>query len=299
MQRLVKVPYIHENSGNIEGYFYLRLSDAHWAENGFEQHLEGSVWNQRGWTFQERLLSKRILHFPKDVFCLECRTRDYTEDNQPAVASVSRTPWLQNDGPRLQSEMAGVVAKNDRLYRRWYELLGRYSIREFTYSKDKLPAIAGLAHEMASFLEDMYMDGLWRDDLSRGLMWTIVDEDYDHVKSNSDRAPSWSWAHFDGWLHWSGSEDANLDSKNYICGFTFLEYRNDLEIDGQIEGASSQLKVRGKLLDVSAAFERPRSTGHTSTTHDILLENAKIGKGFLDLSRTSHVEPGLRAFLVH
>jgi hypothetical protein len=40
-----------------------------------------SVWNTRGWTFQERLLSRRILYFGRHQLLWECQTCRWTEDN--------------------------------------------------------------------------------------------------------------------------------------------------------------------------------------------------------------------------
>jgi hypothetical protein len=295
MQQLVKVPYHHEGSDNPDEHFYLCLTDARWAENSFDKYIEDSVWNQRGWTFQERLLPKRVLHFAKDVFCLECRSRDYTEDNRPALASVNRTPWLENDGPRLQSEEGAASSREDRLYRRWYTLVERYALRDFTYAKDKLPAIVGLAQEMAGFLGDVYMDGLWKKDLSRGLMWNTVD--YGHIKLHSNRAPSWSWAHFDGHINWTSSLEVDLRSEQYICGFTLLESTTGIETADQVARTCGRIKVSGKIMDITAAL-RQASEGLTQT-HDIMLQNVKIGEGALDLKDTSYIKPGLRAFLVH
>jgi hypothetical protein len=289
-QPLAKVPYLHKDSGKLEGHFNLRLTDAHWAENSFDKHIEESVWNQRGWTFQERLLPKRVLHFAKDAFCLECRTRDYTEFNQPGTASGNRTTWFENDGHRLLRELP----KQDRLYLRWYALVERYCLRDFTYAKDKLAAIAGLAQEMAGFVDDVYLGGLWKNDLCRGLMWDTVDmdDDYTRIKAHSDRAPSWSWAHFDGRITWASA------SANYQCIlFTLLDYKTT-QIADQVAGTCGWIKVSGKLMDVSAALLKQPSVGYVST-HNIILKDLKIGEGTLDLKDTSYAKPGLRAFLVH
>jgi hypothetical protein len=296
-QQPVKVPCHYKESDNPDEYFYLYPTYTHWAENSFDKYIEGSVWNQRGWTFQERLLPIRILHFAKDMFCLECRSRDYSEDNRPALASVNRTPWLPTNGPRLQSKDFTALSKEDRLYSTWYALVELYATRDFTYAKDKLPAIAGLAQEMAGFVGDTYMAGLWKNDLCRGLMWNTVD--YDDVRLQRNRAPSWSWGHFDGYISWNQSLSVDLRSQQHICGFTLLEPTTSIETADQVTGICERIKVTGKLIDVSAALQKQALDRTTNKTHDIMLQNVKIGEGKLDLKDTSHIKLGLRAFLVH
>ena len=59
--------------------------------------------------------------------------------------------------------------------------------------EDKLPAISGLAIELAGAIQDEYVAGLWCNDILRGLMWSTWP--FLHVKKPEVwRAPSWSWA---------------------------------------------------------------------------------------------------------
>jgi hypothetical protein len=269
----------------------------HWAENSYDKYIEGSVWNQRGWTFQERLLPKRVLHFAKDMFCLECRTREYTEDNRPPVASENKIPWLENDGPRLQGRLSTALSREDRLYQNWYFLVEHYSIRDFTYAKDKLPAIAGLAREMAGWLEDEYLAGLWKNDLSRGLLWQPID--YGNIKLHIDRAPSWSWAYFDGQISWAQSPTPDRQSQRHTSEFRLLGHETGAETpDGSAYIHDKiQLKLSGRLLGVSVELRQPPEG--LINTHDIILHNIKIGEGSLDLKNSIYPKHGVRAFLVH
>src|ERR1700712_3169166 len=54
-----KIPYSTTEHG--PGFFYLCPRYTHWLANDHDEFVEGSNWNSRGWTFQERLLSTRLL----------------------------------------------------------------------------------------------------------------------------------------------------------------------------------------------------------------------------------------------
>lgn len=47
----------------------------------------------------------------------------------------------------------------DWMYDRWYQLATPYSHRKLTYESDKLPAISGLAQDMAQFTHDKIPGG--------------------------------------------------------------------------------------------------------------------------------------------
>ena len=61
--------------------------------------IEMTRWNTRGWTFQERLLSKRVLHFTARRLFWECRMTEASEKNEPPRDPGDRTLWLKDDVP--------------------------------------------------------------------------------------------------------------------------------------------------------------------------------------------------------
>ena len=190
-----------------------------WADS-----IETARWNTRGWTFQERLLSKRVLHFTTRKIFWECRTTDASEENEPPRNPSYRTPWLR-EGCYCES---GSLAKRDvgaskACFDNWYSIVSmyavepplrgreltvsRYSSRELSYETDVLPALSGLAH----FFKDVhgveeitstndYLAGIWRNDLPKGLLWILHDSS-DASRHTQYIAPSWSWASVKGKVH--------------------------------------------------------------------------------------------------
>ncbi len=92
---------------------------------------------------------------------------------------------------------AGVKgqARDIILYEKWQLLVSDYTERQLTVASSKLPALSGLAHAFAFDLgRDQYLAGLWRGNLIWDLLWVVF---HDAAKSKS-RAPSWSWAAWEG-----------------------------------------------------------------------------------------------------
>ena len=90
-----------------------------WMDN-----IETARWNTRGWTFQERLLSKRVLHFTARKIFWECRVTEASEENEPPRDPRYRTPWLREGGccescPLVKRDIGASKACFDT----WYNIV--------------------------------------------------------------------------------------------------------------------------------------------------------------------------------
>jgi hypothetical protein len=111
--------------------------------------------------------------------------------------------------------------------RNWYSTVRIYIQRELSYERDRFPAFSGLAKTLTeSYPDQEYLAGLWRADLHRGLLWmpeiTEIYQEYIKPRSYGYVAPSWSWAHCPGTIHW-------LPSIGYDDGISYtpeFELRN-------------------------------------------------------------------------
>lgn len=151
----------------------------------------------RGWTLQERVLSRRTLHYSDQQMFFECNKAYHGEDglflnarfdtiHQKTMASDINTKGIPSEGQ--------VSISKDLILKLWYRLLWIYGERKLSKPSDKLPAISGLASIFAKRLDDQYVAGLWRSDLVVGLSWEGL-----HCKRvEKYRAPSWSWVSVDG-----------------------------------------------------------------------------------------------------
>jgi hypothetical protein len=165
--------------------------------------VEEALWNQRAWTLQERLLSRRLLYFTGTAAWFECRTGFRSDDWLSDRFDSLKARWLpeargepeyrQND-PRQQFNRL-------QIYSEWYRIVFEYSQRGFTYPKDKLPALSGVAQKLADYLGDQYLAGLWRDDLYRGMMWAPI-WGGEIRRAETYRPLSWSWSSIDCGVYW-------------------------------------------------------------------------------------------------
>ena len=79
-----------------------------------------SIWASRGWTFQEGLLSQRLLIFYKGRMTWECRGAVWTKDVSPGCIYGLHSPsYLQGEAPlvgdRLASTLDAVAHKGQKL----------------------------------------------------------------------------------------------------------------------------------------------------------------------------------------
>lgn len=161
-------------------------------------------WYERAWTFQEMLFSGRRLqyHFNQTTWTCSC-SETTAQQNDGWVSRDKHIEENYNEGKVLEDTMAILkgghgLAPGSSVLSTWYSLVEAYSARKLTYHTDRLPAIAGIAKEFASVLGDQYLCGLWKSDLTLGLVWSSTSADesclwsLEHA-SGSRPEPSWSW----------------------------------------------------------------------------------------------------------
>ncbi|KAF2729213.1 HET-domain-containing protein, partial [Polyplosphaeria fusca] len=144
------------------------------------------LWNTRAWTLQERHLSRRVLFFG-------CTSLHFSSNNK--LRSDSHSLEFTSKGCAFAKETDLIPAK--LAYDEWYIMMAQFSARQIKFMHDRLPAIDGVAKNFGGRLSamgraDMYLTGLWRADLARGLMWSSCGGP-DDSGIYTYTAPSWSW----------------------------------------------------------------------------------------------------------
>lgn len=145
--------------------------------------LESNPLAARGWTLQEQLLSRRMVHFAHEELFWECRSTGCCECGKPEGRnhSLEETLALKR---RLETEMPQdeVTA--------WHQLVGQYTQRQFTFPSDILPALSGIASHLQSCGAGHYYAGLWKAKIMESLLWS----GQNLQRAIPYRAPTWSWA---------------------------------------------------------------------------------------------------------
>ncbi|KAK0102573.1 hypothetical protein ONS95_006184 [Cadophora gregata] len=175
----------------------------------WETFYQRNPLNKRGWTFQERELSPRILHFSDDQMWWECRTVRKQEDRPPEPIPPSRRRlrriekavardnvrsavvytngsavivnqdvqlrcldnMLQVPVPTANISILHKLVLTEARHNTWHRVIEDYSKRTFSRITDRFPALSGLVSEIQAAHGGEYVAGAWRDDLLRSLLW--------------------------------------------------------------------------------------------------------------------------------
>ncbi|KAK1836467.1 heterokaryon incompatibility protein-domain-containing protein [Podospora conica] len=165
----------------------------------WQRDLLGRVLYTRGWVFQERMLSPRILHYSaKQVFwdCAEKTACETLPAGLPlpldTAAQVDRQ-WRER--LRIRKPEREYAGTNDVPFLRfWRDAVRRYTSCNLTKVDDRLSAIWGIAKVMREELQEEYAEGLWEDDLCEQLAWRVVHSPDRLAVKRRDLGPTWSWA---------------------------------------------------------------------------------------------------------
>ncbi|KAK8872712.1 hypothetical protein PGQ11_003226 [Apiospora arundinis] len=213
--------------------------------NGVQDIVDKSMWNQRGWTFQERLLSKRRLFITEYEVIFQCASATVEEEftwdwNYQRLCRTANTSgrWIDESTYSLSpSELAlllmpgYVEEEQDHLkflnekfspdkpslyhYKRIAE---DYSAHQLTFKSDKIHAFNGVANTMTAKFNSRMLFGVPERLLPRCLSWTCKSSQVGW--EDLAAIPSWSWAscaypiEFNYWSEesaWAHSDDDRIE----------------------------------------------------------------------------------------
>lgn len=127
------------------------------------------LWNTvslRGWCYQERILSTRIIHFTENEIVFESQggLRYCQCTHHHRQANIGFAGWLEN-----------INITQDVANHAWRRIVEQYSQRMFSREWDLLPGLAGIARRLSTeHGMGSYLAGLWKDNLLRWLCWKSV-----------------------------------------------------------------------------------------------------------------------------
>ena len=256
--------------------------------NSFEKTVDSGPLNRRGWVFQERLLSRRILYYGKDQLHWECQETCLSEDGHQTFGNHydKSTSILSSAAISASHHVEG-----DAFYTDWYEMVEKYTQRHLTRDCDKFPALSGLVSVFARLSRDRYVAGLWERDLMVGLLWHASYSERPRLqRPTAYRAPSWSWAALDGGI----SFDSEVNYKHRrILGYSATFALSDLNIAVELTGsdpfgmvASGTMTVSGRLKQVEYQIVSESPEHYYSpmpSMHDLLYSDGEnIGTAHFD-----------------
>ncbi|KAF1977686.1 HET-domain-containing protein, partial [Bimuria novae-zelandiae CBS 107.79] len=157
--------------------------------------------DSRGWTFQERVLSPRILDFGSLRTQFTCQTAlDHVPSDGWSHLPLDR-PYGDGIDARLIADLLAGLYPPEEMLQHWDAIVQGFTDRSLAFATDKFPAIAGMAERYGAILNDEYCAGLWRRGMPANLLWTVDDglkqiygEISPRLLQGEVSAPSWSWA---------------------------------------------------------------------------------------------------------
>lgn len=228
----------------------------------FENQLGSSQLMRRGWVFQERAASRRVIAFGPDQVlwdCSEALESDVVPGHQTNLYHYSDRIKSSGEfkGMAIPKKLSSGVAQSYSTLEMglmdWQFLVQRYSACRFTFNKDKAVAMLGVAEMMSNALtaqatatspatSTAYWAGLWLQKMYWQLTWKVARTG---LRRNF-HAPSWSWLSIDGPVDWDivgnigpdtyfGPVSAlatvfGPDNKTIESDFSFRELSGELKI---------------------------------------------------------------------
>ncbi|KAH6887101.1 heterokaryon incompatibility protein-domain-containing protein [Thelonectria olida] len=176
-----------------------------------QEMLPSSTWNTRGWTYQEKLLSKRALVFTSSQVYWLCETSMWDEETilEPTEPPV----WVLPQALGCNDEWDDGDPKFSRLAFGTYT--AQYNTRQFTFPEDALSAFLGIIRRCERLNKEAIHWGLLTDRFDQALLWQhgehrrerMVQVVFEGSLVHHIPYPSWTW------LGWTGFVGGNIHNE--------------------------------------------------------------------------------------
>ena len=157
--------------------------------------IAGSTWNSRAWTLEEGMLSTRCLFFGPQEVLFDCcsgvgsETLGLPVHNLPDHTSVS----LKHLPGFLEYRFWNKTFPKHWDFSFYADNVWFYSQRDLSHARDSLNAFAGVLSGLSQSTGMLFIRGLPRKDILKGLLWFPT-----NASLRLPGFPSWSWAAWTG-----------------------------------------------------------------------------------------------------
>lgn len=259
----------------------IRLRAGHFITSRIKEHLNyddmQEPLNTRAWTFQEQMLSPRLLIYASHTLQWQCRTLTCNlggsyHSPRPSAAPRLRLPEMllpkkpveSDDVRRPEHDIPHAILQP------WLEIIKRSSMRKSSLPSDKLPVVSALASSYTPIFGTDYYAGIWAKSPVHQLCWRNPNSSRcSFTRPKEYRAPSWSWASVDGQLYFPsfleiGGKSAITPNRD----FKVIQWLTSLKsVDlpfGEVTGGN--LAVRAASRDATfQTFSSPTLTFDTGS----------------------------------
>jgi len=150
---------------------------------------------QRGWVFQERLLSPRILHFANHELIWECmELLDCECQGSEAKPHWTRELWPVSKNLCHPAKWSSSKDDHVKVVDMWLKLIINYAQLALSKPDDIFPAISGIAKRFGEATGWNYYAGMWKQMIIHCLAWSSSSVHVLSTRCVPWRAPTFSWA---------------------------------------------------------------------------------------------------------
>jgi hypothetical protein len=205
-----------------------------------QQSLYESVWEKRGWTHQEKVLSKRLLIFTERQIFYLCHRAVWCEDAVWENQSVDIRLKLFPGRITLQNQHCALPTVDWIGLDRYCRFVAGYHLRQLTNEDDLLHAFSGTMSALKAELNTDFLWGLPEAQLDDAFIWQ---SSLHNPNGRRERFPSWSWL---GWRpssapdHYGSSLEWPCESQFHIGTYSYVDWHI---VDAQVQ--LRRIKTRG------------------------------------------------------
>ena len=204
--------------------------------------IDASKWNNRGWTYQERLFSCRMLIFTDEQMLYWCGKSSWCEDTVLETddedvhledAPLSRFS-IRNDPSAPFMRQVEEVSKTS-MFEEYSKIITEFSRRDLSFEGDILDAFAGLLRSFKSSYKPnpdplQYYFGLPSAWFELSLLWTPLTNSpairrrnatYHDTSGEDVPFPSWSWTGWVGKIHYQYPQMLEARTRSELKWYTF------------------------------------------------------------------------------
>ncbi|KAG8214011.1 heterokaryon incompatibility protein-domain-containing protein [Butyriboletus roseoflavus] len=170
--------------------------------------IDDTTWAERAWTFQERVLSSRVLVFSENQVYWSCRAASHSEERSLEQVRDIRRRHLPFPHRHATDSLSWERLQPSEYCSTYYDLLAGYRQRRLSYQTDMLNAFDGVSEILGALQDDTFHWGLPESIFSYAMTWSFTgpysrnDVEVPVFDGNGSKQmisiPSWSWAAWSG-----------------------------------------------------------------------------------------------------
>lgn len=218
------------------------------------------VWEERGWTFQEQIYSRRSLTFSNQRIFWDCQCSHWEEEEiQRKDPEEDLIDYKTSFGKHMFGD--GFRFKSWPDLEDYGNLVDEYSRRQFTFQQDVLFAFTGITSMLSQSWEGGFLYGLPEMFFDIALLWQPFDQvQRKRAPQSPDQPqlPSWSW------IGWTEGISCRAFMFNGVTKGSFARRDEGHAVDTIVQWHKSLQRSEG-LTPITNSWQKyARKTSETS-----------------------------------